>query len=83
MSFFEQVYEVVRKIPPGKVATYGQIARILGKPRGARVVGWALHQNPYFGEVPCHRVVNGNGEISCKFAFGGEFEQKKCWSKRA
>lgn len=77
MSFFEDVYEIVKKIPKGKVATYGQIARMLGKPRWARIVGWALHSNPYYGEVPCHRVVNRNGEISSSFAFGGEFEQQK------
>lgn len=77
MSFFEDVYEVVRKIPKGKVATYGQIAKILGQPRRAKIVGWALHKNPYFGEVPCHRVVNRNGEISSGFVFGGPMEQRK------
>jgi len=44
-------------------------------------VGWALHKNPYYGEVPCHRVVNRNGEISSGFAFGGPFEQKKMLEK--
>lgn len=77
MPFFEDVYEMVRKIPKGKVATYGQIARMLGQPRRAKIVGWALHKNPYFGEVPCHRVVNRNGEISAGFAFGGLMEQKR------
>ncbi|HOM01861.1 MAG TPA: MGMT family protein [Acetivibrio sp.] len=77
MSYFEKVYEIVKKIPYGKVATYGQIARMLGTPRSAKIVGWALHKNPYYGEVPCHRVVNRNGEISSGFAFGGPFEQKK------
>jgi methylated-DNA-protein-cysteine methyltransferase-like protein len=77
MSFFEDVYEVVKKIPKGKVATYGQIAKILGYPRKAKIVGWALHKNPYYGEVPCHRVVNRNGESSSGFAFGGEHEQQK------
>lgn len=77
MSFFEDVYEVVRKIPKGKVATYGQIARMLGQPKRAKIVGWALHKNPYFGEVPCHRVVNRNGQISSAFAFGGFDEQRK------
>jgi len=55
---FEKVYEIVKKIPAGKVATYGQIARLLGTPERAKIVGWALHKNPYYGEVPCHRVVN-------------------------
>lgn len=77
MGFFEDVYNIVRKIPKGKVATYGQIARMLGRPRSAKIVGWALHKNPCFGEVPCHRVVNRNGEISSGFAFGGLMEQRK------
>lgn len=77
MAFFEDVYEIVRKIPKGKVATYGQIARMMGQPRRAKIVGWALHKNPYFGEVPCHRVVNRNGEISSGFVFGGPMEQRK------
>ncbi len=63
-SFFEQVYRVVRRIPPGQVATYGQIARILGAPRAARTVGWALHDLPSGGDVPWQRVVNSRGAIS-------------------
>lgn len=70
-GFFQSVYKVVAKIPKGKVASYGMIARALGSPRAARQVGWALHVNPYFGEVPCHRVVNRNGFLSGSFAFGG------------
>jgi methylated-DNA-protein-cysteine methyltransferase-like protein len=62
--FFEQVYQVVRCIPPGKVATYGQIARILGKPRGARTVGWALHSLPEGSDVPWQRVINARGIIT-------------------
>ncbi|MGD8904931.1 MAG: MGMT family protein [Anaerolineae bacterium] len=62
--FFEQVYQVVRCIPPGKVATYGQIARILGKPRGARTVGWALHSLPEGRDVPWQRVINARGIIT-------------------
>lgn len=77
MTFFESVYSIVRKIPKGKVATYGQIAALLGQPRKSKIVGWALHKNPYFGEVPCHRVVNRNGELSSSFAFGGLEKQKK------
>ncbi len=71
MSFFERVYTEVRKIPKGKVATYGQIAAASGSPRAARQVGWALHCNPYFGEVPCHRVVFKDGSLTKGFAFGG------------
>lgn len=77
MAFFEDVYEVVKRIPKGKVATYGQIARLIGEPRKARIVGWALHSNPYRGVVPCHRVVDRNGKLSGGFAFGGKEVQKK------
>ena len=63
-SFFTQVYEVVRRIPPGQVATYGQIARLLGKPRAARTVGWALHSMPEGSDVPWQRVINAQGIIS-------------------
>ena len=62
--FFEQVYSVVRRIPPGKVATYGQIARLLGRPRGARTVGWALHSLPEGSDVPWQRVINARGVIT-------------------
>jgi len=77
MGFFENVYEAVKLIPRGKVATYGQIAKLVGEPRKAKIVGWALHSNPYRGIVPCHRVVNRNGELSGSFAFGGLEAQKK------
>lgn len=77
MGLFEEVYEVVKKIPEGKVATYGQIAKIIKRPRSAKIVGWALHSNPYPGIVPCHRVVNRNGELSGGFAFGGKEIQRK------
>jgi methylated-DNA-protein-cysteine methyltransferase-like protein len=62
--FFHQVYRVVRLIPPGKVATYGQIAVLLGHPRAARTVGWALHALPEGSDVPWHRVINARGRIS-------------------
>jgi methylated-DNA-protein-cysteine methyltransferase-like protein len=63
-SFFEQVYEIVRLIPPGKVATYGQVARLLGNPRAARTVGWALHSMPEGSDVPWQRVINARGTVS-------------------
>jgi methylated-DNA-protein-cysteine methyltransferase-like protein len=63
-SFFEHVYEVVRRIPPGRVATYGQIARILGTPRAARTVGWALRALPEGSDVPWQRVINARGMVS-------------------
>lgn len=69
---FTKIYEVVKKIPRGKVCTYGQIALLVGNPRLSRVVGYALHVNPEPGVIPCHRVVNRNGEVSRAFAFGGE-----------
>jgi len=63
-SFYDQIYEVVRRIPAGKVASYGQIARLLGKPRAARSVGWALHNLPEGSDVPWQRVINAQGIIS-------------------
>ena len=71
-NFFEKVYEVVKKIPEGKVATYGQIAYAVGSPRSARQVGFALHVNPEPKVIPCHRVVNRFGRLAPSFAFGGE-----------
>lgn len=76
-TFFNQVYAIVKVIPKGKVATYGQIAMILGKPRASRAVGYALHANPYPGIVPCHRVVNREGRLAPSFAFGGQDIQKE------
>ena len=72
---FERIYDVVRMIPRGKVATYGQIAMLAGNPHWSRVVGYALHVNPEPGVIPCHRVVNRLGEPSPAFAFGGVNEQ--------
>ena len=69
---FERIYEVVKRIPKGKVATYGQVAAMAGNPRWARVVGYALHANPDPEHIPCFRVVNRNGQVSKAFAFGGE-----------
>lgn len=71
MTVFERIYEVVCSIPEGKVATYGQVALLAGNPRWARVVGYALHKNPAFGVIPCHRVVNRDGKTAESFAFGG------------
>lgn len=76
MNTFEKIYEVVRQIPRGKVATYGLVALLAGNPRLARVVGYALHVNPEPGVIPCHRVVNRMGEVSTAFAFGGENMQR-------
>lgn len=73
--FFEQVYREVRKVPSGKVATYGQIAAMLGS-KDARRVGWALHANRD-RETPCHRVVDKEGKLALNFALGGAEEQKR------
>lgn len=81
MNTFEKIYEVVRQIPRGKVATYGLVALLAGNPRLARVVGYALHVNPEPGVIPCHRVVNRFGEVSTAFAFGGENMQKTLLSE--
>lgn len=70
-SAFEKIYEVVRQIPYGQVATYGQVAALAGNKRWARVVGYALHVNPDPDHIPCYRVVNREGKVSDAFAFGG------------
>ena len=75
-GFFQRVYDVVNRIPIGKVATYGQIARLCGNKRMSRQVGWALHVNPQPFVVPCHRVVDRFGRIAKAFAFGGESVQR-------
>lgn len=72
---FELIYDVVKQIPQGRVATYGQVAALAGNRRWARVVGYALHANPDPKHIPCHRVVNARGEVSKAFAFGGENRQ--------
>ena len=73
----KRIYEAVKKIPAGKVATYGQVAAMAGNPKMSRAVGNALHKNPDPENIPCFRVVNSKGELSGAFAFGGENEQKK------
>ena len=77
MNTFEKIYEVVKSIPKGKVATYGQVALLAGNPRWARVVGYALHVNPDPSTIPCHRVVNRKGEVAPSFAFGGDEVQRQ------
>ncbi len=78
MTEFERaVYDAVKKIPEGKVATYGQIASLAGYPGAARAVGNALHRNPDETNVPCHRVVNASGGLAKSFGFGGPLEQRR------
>ena len=80
-DYAERVFAVVRRIPAGKVASYGQVARLIGSPRTARYVGFALHANPEPGTdegcIPCHRVVFKDGRMATGFAFGGPDEQRK------
>ena len=71
----KRIYEAVKKIPRGKVATYGQVAHMAGDRKMARAVGNALHKNPDPEHIPCFRVVNSKGELSGEFAFGGAGKQ--------
>lgn len=79
-AFSNRVFAVVRRIPRGCVATYGQVARIIGAPRSARYVGYVLRNNPSPGmgpeDIPCHRVVFKDGSMARSFAFGGPEEQR-------
>lgn len=75
-EFFAAVYEVVKKVPYGRVITYGKISELLGNKRMSRQVGWALHANPSPETIPCYRVVNRFGEVSEAFAFGGGNRQR-------
>lgn len=75
-NFFTRVWEVVARIPPGKVATYGLIADILDT-KDARRVGHALHANPDGSRTPCHRVVFSDGSLAPGYAFGGPTEQHR------
>jgi len=70
-SFYQKVLQVVQKIPPGKVTTYGAIARYLGSGRGARMVGWVLNTQKGNRQIPAHRVVNRKGMLTGKMHFDG------------
>ena len=72
-----RIYEAVKKIPKGQVATYGQVAELAGNKRMSRAVGNALHKNKDSENIPCYRVVNAKGGLSGAFAFGGENEQAR------
>lgn len=80
-DFANRVFAVVQRIPRGKVSTYGQVARLIGAPRSARYVGYALRANPDPGTdpsaIPCHRVVFKDGAMATGFAFGGPGVQRK------
>jgi len=71
-SFFEHVYDVVRRIPPGRITSYGAIAEYLGLCKSARMVGWAMNAaHSAVNGIPAHRVVNRNGVLTGKHHFGG------------
>lgn len=80
-DFSNRVFDVVRCIPRGRVASYGQVARLIGAPRSARYVGYALRANPDPGteadNIPCHRVVFKDGGLCKGFAFGGPDVQRE------
>jgi len=76
-GFFAAVYALVGRIPRGRVATYGQIARLLGAPRHARVVGWAMHGNPHGARVPCHRVIQQGGFLSPNYCLDDPGRQRR------
>ena len=71
----KRIYEAVKKIPKGRVATYAQVAEMAGDKKMARAVGNALHKNPDPSTIPCHRVVNSKGELAGEYAFGGAWKQ--------
>lgn len=79
-TFSEKVYVVAKKIPQGKVATYGQLARLAGSPRAARAVGMLMRCNPDKKTIPCHRVVSSTGALT-GYAFGGVSVKKKILEK--
>lgn len=80
-NFFSAVYKIVSQIPEGKVATYGQIASMLGNPLAARIVGEAMRNTPEYLDIPSHRVVNKAGAMAPGYAFGDEGKQREMLEK--
>jgi methylated-DNA-protein-cysteine methyltransferase-like protein len=76
-GFFARVYALVARIPRGRVVTYGQIAKLLGAPRSARIVGWAMHGSPEGARIPCHRVIQQGGTCSPNFRAGDPGAQRR------
>ena len=81
LSFYSKVYQIVKAIPCGKVATYAQIAEMAGSPKAIRAVGNALHNNPDPNTIPCWRVVSSKGKLSSNYAFGGAQAQASLLKK--
>ncbi len=81
MSFREDVYTLIRKIPEGKVATYGQVAKLVGNPKAARAVGMCMRTNPDAPKTPCHRVVSSDGSLTGYSATGGVNKKKEMLQK--
>ncbi len=80
ISFREKIYSLAKKIPKGKVATYGQLAKLAGSPRASRAVGMCMKQNPDNKTIPCHRVVSSSGKLT-GYAFGGVNVKKELLEK--
>lgn len=80
-EFSDKAFSIVRQIPPGKVATYGLVAQLMGRPQSGRYVGFALRNNPAPGQgeesIPCHRVVFKDGSLCEGFAFDGPDNQRR------
>lgn len=76
-ELYRSIYSVVRRIPRGRVATYGQVAELAGIPRHARQVGYALHALDWGSSVPWHRVINARGEVSARRAPGADRVQRQ------
>ena len=77
IKLYQEIYKIVAEIPKGKVMTYGQVARSVGNPRWARLVGQAMFNTPEELDIPCHRVLNSKGEMAPDYAFGGQDIQRK------
>ena len=87
-EFTKRIYEVVRQIPRGCVASYGQVAFLAGNPRGARGVGFAMHRSPEPGGIPCHRVVGSGGSLTgyagaAALPLAARAYSAHCWRKKA
>ena len=80
-NLYQKVYEIIADIPEGFVATYGQIAWMSGRPRGARVIAYIISRVPDELKLPCHRVVNKSGKLSPEHVFGGEDIQRTMLEK--